>query len=80
MASDLENSDSKINLSRKIKGLSDSSFIDYLSWPTPDEGSFSDSDRSFYFKCKTAIQLYLNGCPAKLCYLSPDTFEAKKVA
>ena len=64
MTSDLENSDSKFNLARKIKGLSDSSFLDFQNWPTPDEGSFPDNDRSLYFKRKTAVQLYLSGCPA----------------
>jgi hypothetical protein len=64
MTSESENSASKINLARKIKGLSDSSFIDFQNWPTPDEGSFSDNDRSLYLKRKTAIQLYLSGCPA----------------
>jgi len=50
-------------LGRIIKGLSDSSFVDFESWPTPDEGAIPDKYRSQYLNRKNAVKMYLNGCP-----------------
>jgi len=54
------------SLGRKIKGLPDSTFVDIENWPTPDEGAFSDKDRSQYLKRKLAVKMYLSGCSENL--------------
>ena len=66
MSSNSEISKIQSSLGRKIKGLSNTTFADLESWPTPDEGAFSENDLSLYLKRKTAITLYLSGCSETL--------------
>jgi len=66
MTSNSEISKIQNNPGRKIKGLSDSTFIDFESWPTPDEGALSEKYRTHYLKRKNAVKMYLNGCPENI--------------
>jgi len=62
MTSDSDISETKIILGRKIKGLSYTTLAEIENWPTPDEGAFSDNDRSLYLKRKNAVKMYFSGC------------------
>jgi hypothetical protein len=62
MTSDTDTSRVECILGRKIKGLSGSSFADFESWPTPDEGALSDNERSRYLNRKLAVKMYQRGC------------------
>ncbi|MCX7099832.1 MAG: hypothetical protein NTV43_18210 [Methylococcales bacterium] len=49
-------------LGRKVKGLSDTSYADLNTWPTPDEGALDEKLRAQYLDRKKGVTMYLSGC------------------